>query len=131
MSCCVNFLLLQGTKRMQVYIVPRTSSSGSSSSDDGGESPAAAPGALPPAPTDPAVSLTVAGGELIAARQFEGNATQGACEACHKQLLAALARDGLALAEAEAEGYFRLAQYGPLHSLSTRVNEIWVAVKLG
>ena len=131
MLCCPYFMLLQGAKKMQVYIVPRSSSSSSSSDDDSGESPAAAAGALPPAPTDPAVSLTVAGGELIAARKFEGNATQGACEACHKQLLAALARDGLALAEAEAGGYFRLAQYGPLHSLSTRVNEIWVAVKLG
>lgn len=38
--------------------------------------------------------------------------------------------DGLQLADAEEGGVFRLAQYGPLHSLSTRINEIWLAVKL-
>lgn len=106
---------VQGAKRMRIHIVPA-----------GGSGAAA----LPPAPLDPAVALAVAGGEVVAARQFEGNATKEACERCLAQLKAALARDGLQLAEAEAGGYFRLAQYGPLHSLSTRVNEIWLAVKL-
>ena len=93
--------------------------------------PAADAGALPPAPLNPDVSLAVAGGEVVAARRFEGSATQEACERCRAQLVAALQRDGLALAEAEAAGYFRLAQYGPLHSLQTRHNEIWLSVKLG
>lgn len=106
---------VQGAKRMRIHIVLA-----------GGSGAAA----LPPAPLDPAVALAVAGGEVVAARQFEGNATKEACERCLAQLKAALARDGLQLAEAEAGGYFRLAQYGPLHSLSTRVNEIWLAVKL-
>lgn len=48
---------------MRIYIVPRGGS--------GGEA-----GALPPAPTDPSVSLTIAGGEVVAVRRFEGNATQ-------------------------------------------------------
>lgn len=100
---------------MRVHVVPRGGSE---------------PGALPPAPGDPGVRLAVAGGEVVAARQFEGNATKEACEACRAALAAALQRDGLTLAEAEAGGSFRLAQYGPLHSLQTRVNEIWLAVKL-
>lgn len=108
----------QGAKRMRIHIVPA------------GGSDAASGSALPPAPRDPAVSLAVAGGEVVAARQFEGNATKEACERCLAQLKSALARDGLQLAEAEQGGFFRLAQYGPLHSLSTRVNEIWLAVKL-
>lgn len=103
---------------MQIYIVPR--------GDGGGDG-----STLPPAPNDAAVSLAVAGGEVVAVRSFEGNATKEACERCLQQLRAALQRDGVQLAEAEAGGYFRLAQYGPLHSLSTRMNEIWVAVKLG
>lgn len=105
---------------MQVHIVPR-----------GDEAAGGAAAALPPAPSDPSVVLAVAGGEVVAARRFEGNATQEACERCLKELKEALARDGLVLAEAEAGGFFRLAQFGPLHSLSTRVNEIWLAVKLG
>ncbi|KAL4418851.1 hypothetical protein ABPG77_004448 [Micractinium sp. CCAP 211/92] len=70
----------QGPKRMQVHVVPR-----------GG---ADEPGALPPAPGDAAVRLAVAGGEVLAARQFEGNATKEACEACRAALAAALQRDG-------------------------------------
>ena len=38
--------------------------------------------------------------------------------------------DGLKLAEEEAAGAFRLAQYGPLNSLSTRVNEVLLRVLL-
>lgn len=36
--------------------------------------------------------------------------------------------EGLKLAEEEAAGAFRLAQYGPLNSLSTRVNEVLLRV---
>ncbi|PSC69851.1 SOUL heme-binding [Micractinium conductrix] len=82
---------VEGPKRMRIYIVPRGGS--------GGEA-----GALPPAPTDPSVSLTIAGGEVVAVRRFEGNATQEACERCRAALVAALQRDGLPLAEAEAGG---------------------------
>ncbi len=106
---------------MQVHIVLRGSSDGSGSSSSGG---------LPPAPNNADVVIGVAGGEVVAARQFEGNATQEACERCRALLVAALQRDGLQLGEAEAAGYIRLAQYGPLHSLSTRMNEIWLGVKL-
>lgn len=112
---------LQGPKRMRIHVVPR--SSGSSGSGDEGSS-------LPPAPGNPDVTLSIAGGEVVAARQFEGNATQEACERCRQALVAALQRDGLALAEAEAGGYFRLAQYGPLHSLQTRVNEVRPSARL-
>ncbi len=38
--------------------------------------------------------------------------------------------DGLMLAGEEAAGAFRLAQYGPLNSLSTRVNEVLLRVQL-
>ena len=101
---------------MQVYVVPR-------------DAPGAAAADLP-APTDPDVALGIAGGEVIAAVRFEGNATQEACEAARQRLLAALAADGLALGEAEAGGEFRLAQYGALHSLQTRINEVWLTIRL-
>jgi hypothetical protein len=38
--------------------------------------------------------------------------------------------EGLKLADDESEGAFRLAQYGPLHSLSTRVNEVLLRVQI-
>ena len=38
--------------------------------------------------------------------------------------------DGLQLGDEESEGAFRLAQYGPLNSLSTRVNEVMLRVLL-
>lgn len=107
----------QGAKRMQIHVLLRSAD--------------AAPSSLPPAPGDPAVTLGVAGGEVVAARLFEGYATQQACESNLQALRTALERDGLKLAEAEAEGFFRLAQYGPIHTMQARTNEIWLAVKLG
>ena len=104
-----------GPKTMQVYVVARE-----------GQLDADAPLPLPDDPS--AVRLDAAGGQLVAAMRFEGNATQEACEATLKALRQALSRDGLPLAAAEAAGTFRLAQYGPLHSLSTRINEIWLGV---
>lgn len=38
--------------------------------------------------------------------------------------------DGITLSVAERAGVFRLAQYGPINSLSTRTNEIMLAVQL-
>lgn len=38
--------------------------------------------------------------------------------------------DGIKLALAERTGVFRLAQYGPINSLSIRRNEIMLAVQL-
>eukprot|EP00887_Chlorella_sp_A99_P004904 scaffold4.g4904.t1 len=100
----------QGGKRMRVLLAPRE-----------GDAPASL--AALPAPTSADVALGVAGGELVAAWRFEGNATREACKHARRQLLAAVEAAGLALAPAEATGAFRVAQYGPLHSLSTRINE--------
>jgi len=106
-----------GSKMMQLYVVPIESEL---STDDE---------PLPP-PTEQGVELNAAGGELIAAMRFEGNATKEKCEILKDTLLKCLEKDGLNVAEEEAAGQFRLAQYGPLHSLSTRINEIWLAVKV-
>jgi hypothetical protein len=43
-------------------------------------------------------------------------------------LAALLPADGLKLAEAEAGGMFRVAQYGAVHTLEARVNEMMLAV---
>jgi hypothetical protein len=71
-----------GPKTMQVYLVPR----------EGGGGEAAA---QPPQPVDPSVDLDAGGGELVAVAQFEGNATQQACERARQALLKALARGEL------------------------------------
>lgn len=104
-----------GTKTMQVYVCPR-------------DEALRAEELVPLAGSG--VELDAAGGELVASLGFEGNATKEACERALGQLLSALAEDGLGMAAAEAAGQFRLAQYGPIHSLSTRLNEIWVTVKV-
>ncbi len=85
----------------------------------------------PPAPTDPSVRLDVGGGELIAAVKFDGNATQEACERYYLRLLETLKADvGSAAVPADDRITFTLAQYGPLHSLTPRLNEVWIRVKL-
>lgn len=106
-----------GSKMMQIYVVPRESETSDSNEPL-------------PAPTEREVDLDAAGGELIAAMRFEGNATKEVCERTKDMLLKSLEKDGLSIADAEAAGQFRLAQYGPLHSLSTRINEIWITVKV-
>lgn len=83
-----------------------------------------------PAPIDPSVKVDAAGGEIIAALRFEGNATQQACERARQQLITSLSRDGLRLSDADERGRFRVAQYGPVHSLSTRVNEVWLTIQI-
>lgn len=58
----------------------------------GGGSGSALPVSALPAPTDPAVRLQVAGGELIAVAKFEGYITPTAAEAVRQRLMAALER---------------------------------------
>ncbi|BDA49988.1 hypothetical protein COCOBI_15-1160 [Coccomyxa sp. Obi] len=81
-----------------------------------------------PQPKDSRLSLEVAGGEVAAVLKFEGSATREATLRAVAKLKTAIASDGLKLAEEEAAGAFRLAQYGPLNSLSTRVNEVLLRV---
>ena len=38
--------------------------------------------------------------------------------------------DGIRLADAEASGLYRVAQYSPVHSLQEKTNELWLAVQL-
>lgn len=40
------------------------------------------------------------------------------------------AADGLSLAADEAEGFFRVAQYGQVYTLQTRLNEMMLKVQL-
>ena len=105
---------------MQVYLVPRNSTSVPST-------------ASLPQPNDPSVELDIAGGELIAVRRFEGYATEDVCRSNLQQLVDSLKDTGLQIEGLEdddsSQVVFRLAQYGPLHSLNTRLNEIWVSVK--
>ncbi len=42
----------------------------------------------------------------------------------------ACAADGLSLAADEAEGFFRVAQYGQVYTLQTRLNEMMLKVQL-
>ncbi|KAK9903516.1 hypothetical protein WJX75_007851 [Coccomyxa subellipsoidea] len=84
----------------------------------------------PPQPKDGRLTLEVAGGEVAAVLKFEGSATRETTLKAVAQLKNVLESDGLRLAEEEAAGAFRLAQYGPLNSLSTRVNEVLLRVLL-
>jgi len=104
----------QEEKTMQVYIATEN-------------------GKPPPLPKDRSVILDVAGGEVIAAKRFEGSATKEICDLVRQKLLQALAQDGVSTvrdASWDSSNDFQLAQYGPLHSLSPRLNEIWIKVKL-
>mmetsp|Transcript_12816 Transcript_12816/g.36002 ORF Transcript_12816/g.36002 Transcript_12816/m.36002 type:complete len:261 (-) Transcript_12816:752-1534(-) len=83
---------------------------------------------LPPLPTAPGVALEVAGGVTMAAIQFTGYATEEAATMAKDALMAAVKRDGLRLANEDGE--FTIAQYGPIFSLSTRVNELLMPLKL-
>ena len=84
-----------------------------------------------PAPNDPSVRLEVGGGEIVAAIKFDGNATKEMCEQYYNYLVARLKEDvGPASVPDDDRLEFSLAQYGPLHSLTPRLNEVWVRVKL-
>lgn len=87
------------------------------------------PSALP-LPTDSTVRLTVAGGEVVAVMKFEGYITPETAGSARRQLEEALQQDGVALAEQEAAGLFRVAQYGPVYSLSPRLNEMMLKIRL-
>ena len=72
------------------------------------------------------VRLGVAGGEVLAALRFEGNATPEVVQVHKTKLLQALAQDGFVVADPEET---RIAQYGAVFSLS-RTNEVLCKVKL-
>lgn len=83
-----------------------------------------------PAPTDAAVRLGVAGGECVAVMPFSGSLTPEAAAAARRRLADALAADGLALAEDEAAGLYRVGQYGQIYTLAQRLNEVMLAVQI-
>jgi len=83
----------------------------------------------PPLPLQAGVSLAVAGGEALATTEFTGYATKEAADKAKRELIAALEADGFPVSGAEG-GVFMIAQYGPLFSLSTRVNELLIPIKL-
>jgi len=82
-----------------------------------------------PAPKDPSVRVSIAGGELIAVSQFEGYITPTAAEEARQILLKALKKDGIKLSEEAEAGGFRVGQYGALYQLSGRVNEMYIKVR--
>jgi hypothetical protein len=120
-----------GLKTMRMYVgSPRTYRGPADACESGIPGPAgAATVASKPAPKNPAVRLAPAGGELVAVIRFEGYITADAAAGARKRLVALLARDGVGLAEEEAAGRFRVAQYGPIHTMATRVNELLLRVK--
>eukprot|EP00195_Chlamydomonas_chlamydogama_P015575 CAMPEP_0202901682 /NCGR_PEP_ID=MMETSP1392-20130828/14398_1 /ASSEMBLY_ACC=CAM_ASM_000868 /TAXON_ID=225041 /ORGANISM="Chlamydomonas chlamydogama, Strain SAG 11-48b" /LENGTH=190 /DNA_ID=CAMNT_0049588285 /DNA_START=287 /DNA_END=859 /DNA_ORIENTATION=+ len=115
-----------GRKMMQMYL-------GSQRLADGTTKPPASSAAQAlatlPAPQGSGVRVSVAGGELVAVLRFEGYITPTAAEAARKQLLAALKRDGVQLADEEAGGLFRCGQYGAVYQLGGRLNEMMLRVK--
>lgn len=114
-----------GKKTMELYIGSRRAG-GNGERGEGGSS--SDPDTSPPAPDDPSLTIDVSGGELVAVGKFSGNLTREAAENAHAALRSALKRDGLEAAD--AEGVYRACQYGAIHSLGERRNEIWVRVKL-
>ncbi|KAG2484654.1 hypothetical protein HYH03_016607 [Edaphochlamys debaryana] len=116
-----------GRKSMQMYVGPRREGQSSDGAAAGG---AAAAIASLPAPTDGSVRIGVAGGELVAVAQFEGNITPTNAEAVRRRLIAALKQDGIQLAEADAAGRFRCAQYGAVYTLGERLNELMLQVRV-
>lgn len=85
----------------------------------------------PALPNDKSIIIDIAGGEIIAAKKFEGNATQEVCEQNYRALVGQLEVDfGPNALPAQGTIDFQLAQYGPLHSLSPRLNEIWIKIKM-
>ena len=82
----------------------------------------------PPKPLLAGSRLVASGGELCAVLLFEGYITPDTAAAAVGQLKAALAADGLQLADAEKGGFFRICQYGPVYSFSGRENEVLLKV---
>eukprot|EP00878_Enallax_costatus_P038980 GHUV01044484.1.p1 GENE.GHUV01044484.1~~GHUV01044484.1.p1 ORF type:complete len:166 (+),score=49.13 GHUV01044484.1:738-1235(+) len=83
-----------------------------------------------PAPTDPDVRLGVYGGELVAVLYFDGYITPQTAEVARRKLIKALQADGIALAGPESAGFFRVGQYGAVHTLEQRVNEMLLRVNV-
>lgn len=113
-----------GLKTMQLYVGSKKGNPPAS------KLPKPQPLQHPPLPLDTWVSLEVGGGEVVAVRSFQGQATQSITEQQCQQLSKALASDGINLGLAERAGMFRLAQYGPINSLSIRKNEVMLSVQL-
>lgn len=106
-----------GSKRMQAFVGP---SRGSGSAADAGAAQ----------PQLPGCRLAPAGGELCAVLRFEGYITPTTAASAVRVLKQLLDRDGMQLAEAEAAGYFRILQYGPVYSFSGRENELILKLQM-
>ncbi|KAL3160470.1 hypothetical protein ABBQ32_010787 [Trebouxia sp. C0010 RCD-2024] len=113
-----------GLKTMQLYVGSRKGDPPAS------QLPKPEPMQHPPLPVDPSVTLEVGGGEVVAVRAFQGQATEVVTKQHCMHLIKALESDGINLGLAERSGVFRLAQYGPINSLSIRKNEVILAVQL-
>lgn len=113
-----------GLKTMQLYV-------GSKKGDPPAcQLPMPEPLQHPPLPLDTFVSLEIGGGEVVAVRTFQGQATESVTHQHRLHLIKALELDGISLGLAERAGMFRLAQYGPINSLSIRKNEVLLTVQL-
>lgn len=123
--------LKDGRKTMHVYIKPDMKTT----ADDDDEAAEGGKAGIVPLPNDPNVDVDIFGGFVVAATSFEGNATEEACLQVYEKLMKCLIRDDIRMAQ-EIDGggadmpKFYLAQYGPMHSLSRRTNEIWLPVKV-
>ncbi|KXZ50839.1 hypothetical protein GPECTOR_15g525 [Gonium pectorale] len=113
----------EGRKIMQMFVGARRDTAA-------GDNAAALSIASLPAPNEPSVRLNVSGGELVAVMQFEGYITPANAESVRQRLLACLRQDGIQVAEAEAAGCFRCAQYGAVYQLGERLNELMLQVKV-
>ncbi|KAL0029442.1 hypothetical protein WJX77_008596 [Trebouxia sp. C0004] len=71
----------------------------------------------PPLPVDTFVSLEVGGGEVVAVRAFQGQATESNTQQQRLHLIKALELDGITLGLAERAGMFRLAHERPERQL--------------
>jgi len=80
-----------------------------------------------PLPTASEVRLGVSTAELVAVLPFSGNITPDTAEEAKNKLTNLLKEDGVELYGKDAEGTFRIAQYGQLYSLS-RKNECWLRI---
>ncbi|GLC46042.1 hypothetical protein PLESTB_001024600 [Pleodorina starrii] len=117
-----------GRKVMQMYVGPPRAGSDTAASSQG-EAAAAAVTSLP-SPQEPGMRVNISGGELVAVLQFEGYITPATAEAARQRLMACLQRDGIRLAEADAAGRFRCAQYGAVYQLGGRLNEMMLQVNV-
>lgn len=119
-----------GTKTMHVYVVPNKDVESQNTDGSVEESLVSSDkksSSATPLPISSEIDVDIFGGHLVASIRFEGNATQEACLSARNRLLDKIKNDGIQPIE---EDVFYLAQYGPLHSLSARTNEVWQMIKL-